>query len=128
VYTVPSWGRHANFLLTLVAFIFVGIFMFRGSWRNVVKYPMGLAVGLWAFGHLLANGDSRSVVLFGGFALIAALQVFCFSRLIDRVPSEVRGGHNMLSVLFGIAAYAVMAQMHGALIGVPVFDLASMGS
>jgi uncharacterized membrane protein len=117
VYDVPNWGKHSNFILTLFAFIFVGIFMFRGSWRNLVKYPMAVAVLLWAAGHVLANGDSRSLMFFGSFAVIALVQVFVHSRL------EERAGHNMLSILFGIAAYGVFAQLHGALIGVPVFNI-----
>lgn len=124
LYAVPSFGRYANFILSLIAFILIGVFMFRGSWRNSLKYPMGLAVVVWAVGHMLANGDSRSLVFFGGFTVIAVLQMFFASRLVERQVSEVRGGHNLLSVLFGIAAYGVMAQIHGAVIGMPVVSIA----
>jgi uncharacterized membrane protein len=78
---------------------------------------------LWATGHVLANGDSRSLMFFGGFAVIALVQVFVHSRLNEFAPTEERAGHNMLSILFGIAAYGVFAQLHGALIGVPVFNI-----
>jgi uncharacterized membrane protein len=123
VYQPASWGTHANMGLTLIGFVFLGIFLFRGAWRNQIRYPMLIAVGFWALGHLLANGDGRSVVFFGGFAAIATLQVFLASRLNDWVPGEERNGHNLLSVLFGIAAYGVVSQLHPVIAGVPVFDL-----
>lgn len=126
VYQPALWGAHANMLLTLIGFVFLGIFLFRGTWRNRLKYPMLMAVGFWALGHLLANGDGRSVVFFGGFAVIAGLQVFLSSRLVEWVPSEHRNGHNLLSVLFGIAAYGVVAQLHSVIAGEPVFNLAAI--
>lgn len=125
VYDPPVWGRHANFLLSLVAFLFIGIFLARGSWRNRVRYPMAIAVVFWAAGHLLANGEARSVIFVAGLAGAALLHAFLASRLTERMPSEERGGHNLLSILFGLALYGVMAQLHGVLIGMPVINLAA---
>jgi uncharacterized membrane protein len=103
LYDPPPWGRQANFAFTLLAFLCVGIFAFRGSWRNTLKYPMAIGVSLWAIGHLLANGDQRSVLMFGGLAAIAIL--FAVLKNANRlfVPSEVRQGHNLISILGGIA-------------------------
>lgn len=123
VYDPPEWGRHANYLLTLIAFIFLGIFLFRGSLRQKLRFPMAFAVIFWAVGHLLANGDLASVILFGGLLVYAVLHVVIGLANGVRPSPEVRGGHDLLSVLAGIALYGVMAQLHGALIGVPVFQL-----
>lgn len=125
VYDPPTWGRHANFLLTLIAFIFVGIFLARGSWRNRVKFPMAIATGFWATGHLLANGDTRSLVFFATLACTAFVHAFLSSRAY-KPAGEERGGHNLLSILFGIALYGLMAQLHGVLIGVPVINLSGL--
>ncbi len=38
-----------------------------GKLRPLLKHPFLLAVKLWAFAHLLVNGDLASVVLFGSF-------------------------------------------------------------
>ena len=123
VYDPPSWGRHANFGLTLMAFICLGIFVFRGELRQRLRFPMAIAAIFWACGHLLANGDLASVILFGGF-LIYALAHLVIGTLNGVRPSpEVRNGHDLISILIGIALYGVMAQLHGALIGVPVFQL-----
>lgn len=123
VYEPPYWGRHANFGLTLVAFLFLGIFLCRGRWRQKVRYPMGLAVVFWAGGHLLANGDRASVVLFGGLLAYAlAHMAIAFTNGIRPTP-EVRGGHDLLSLVAGLALYGVMSQLHAVLIGVPVWTL-----
>ena len=124
LYQIPAWGIPANFVLCLVAFVCVGIFLFRGSWRNRLKFPVAYAVTFWCAGHVLANGDTRSTVFFLGFWGIALLHVFLVSRLTQWRAGDVRAGHNALSVLFGIALYGIMAQIHTVIAGVPVIDLA----
>ncbi len=123
VYDPPAWGRHANFLLTLVAFVFFGIFAFRGSWRNMVKYPLLAGFLFWGCGHLMANGDSATLVFVLGLVAIALGHVMAVQRNGPFVPSDVRNGHNLLSIMFGVAFYGVFAQLHGVLIGVPVVSL-----
>jgi uncharacterized membrane protein len=123
LYDVPAWGRHANYLLTFLAFIFVGIFLFRGSWRNRLRYPMAIAATLWAMGHLLANGDTRTTLFFVGLLLAGLLHAFLKSRLVPRQPAEERDGHNLMSVVAGLALYGIMTQLHQVLIGVPIFDI-----
>ena len=123
VYEPPSWGRYANFLLTLIGFICLGIFLFRGSLRQKLRFPMAWAVIFWAVGHLLANGDLAGVILFGGFLIYALLHMIIGTRYGVRPSPDVRGGHDLLAVIAGIALYALMAQLHGALIGVPVVQL-----
>jgi uncharacterized membrane protein len=123
LYDPPAWGRHANFALTLLAFISLGIFIFRGSWRNRLKYPMAIAVILWGAGHLLANGDLATVLFVSGLMITALTQVLLIRKYAPYAANEERGGHNMMSVLAGIALYGVMAQLHGSIIGVPVLTL-----
>jgi uncharacterized membrane protein len=122
LYDVPDWGRTANFALSLVGFAFIGIFLFRGSWRNKIKYPMAIGVCLWALGHLFANGDQRTALLFVGLAGFAVLHAVLKSRT-PHLPSEERSGHNLLSVLGGVALYGLAAQLHTVIAGVPVIVL-----
>jgi uncharacterized membrane protein len=123
LYEVSSWGRHADFTLSLVGFIFIGIFLFRGSWRNRIKYPMAIGVAFWSLGHLLANGDQRTTVLFAGLAAFAILHAILKATQGAHEPSVERQGHNMLSILAGIVLYGLAAQLHGVMAGVPVVTL-----
>jgi uncharacterized membrane protein len=123
VYDPPDWGNHANFLLSLIAFICLGIFIFRGGLRQKLRFPLAIGVAFWAVGHLLANGDLASIILFGGFLAYALAHIVIGTVNGVRPSAEVRAGHDLVSVLIGIALYGVTAQLHGALIGVPVFQL-----
>ena len=123
VYDPPEWGRYANFGLTLVAFICLGIFIFRGSLRQKLRFPMAIGAIFWSVGHLLANGDMASLILFGGFLAYALAHIVIGTANGVRPSPEVRAGHNLLSIMMGIALYGIMTQLHGALIGVPVVQL-----
>lgn len=123
VYDPPPWGAHANFLLTFIGFLCLGIFLFRGSLRQRLRFPMGLAVIFWASGHLLANGDRASLILFGGFLLYAILHIVTATGQGVRPSPDVRAGHDLLSLLAGTALYGVMTQLHPVLIGVPILVL-----
>ena len=125
VYDPPAWGRHANFAFMLVAFLCFGIFLFRGSLRQRLRFPMAYAAMFWASGHLLANGDLRSLILFGGLLAYAAAHLAIGIANGVRPSPEVRVGHDLISLLAGLALYGVMTQLHPILIGVPVFDISA---
>jgi uncharacterized membrane protein len=121
VYDPPAWGWLANYLLTFVGFLLFGVFLFRGRLRQRLRFPMGLAIIFWAAGHLLANGDQRSLILFGGLATYAAAHIAIAMTQGVRPTPDVRQGHDLLALLAGAALYGVMTQLHPVLIGVPIF-------
>ncbi len=124
---VPPLGmRHVASLLTLVAFVLLAAtYVPRNSIKARLHHPMVLSVKLWAFGHLLANGNLADVVLFGAFLLWAALS-FKAARGRDRAagtryPAGTLAGTG-ITVVVGLVAWAGFAfWAHGALIGVRPF-------
>jgi uncharacterized membrane protein len=122
LYATGDWGWWANWPFSLLGFMCLGIFLFRGSWRNMLRYPMAIGVCLWGTGHLLANGDWRSLVFFGGL-IFAALAHVVFARRAPFAPSPERQGHNFLSILFGIALYGITTQIHYVLTGMELVKL-----
>lgn len=127
VYDPPEWGWYVNYALTFIGFLCVGIFLFRGSYRQRLRFPMGIATVFWAAGHLFANGDLASLILFGGLLAgnVAHMAVAVANGI--RPTSEVRVGHNGLSLIFGAALYGIMTQLHPVLIGVPIFAISKAG-
>jgi uncharacterized membrane protein len=123
VYEPPSWGRYAAFALVLLAFICLGIFLFRGTLRQKLRFPLAIGIILWGTAHLIANGDLASLILFGGFIVYAALHIGLGTANGVRPAPAVRDGHDMLSLLAGIALFGLMTQLHPVLIGVPVVDV-----
>ena len=61
-------GPHVAWVPVLAAFVFVAAaYLPPGSIKHRLKYPMLVGIVLWAVGHLLANGDLASLLLFGAF-------------------------------------------------------------
>ena len=89
VYDPPTWGRHATYLLMLAAFTLLPFNMRSTLLRPWIKNPFLLAVALWCIGHLLANGDLASVLLFGAFLLWTIANRLSLMRREDVPPKSV---------------------------------------
>ncbi len=80
LWVAPLWLWHLNNLLMIVAvFIFVAGF-FASPVRRAIRNPQLTGVKVWAFAHLLVNGDLASLVLFGGILAWAVLAVIGIKR------------------------------------------------
>ncbi len=123
VYDPPAYGRHVTFTLVLIGFICLGIFVFRGRLRQILRMPLSLGVIAWGIGHLFANGDLASLILFGGLVGYGVAHLAIGLAYGYRPTPEVRSGHDVLSILGGVALYGLVIQLHGVIIGVPVFQL-----
>jgi len=51
---------------------------------RVTRHPLMWGIALWALAHLIARGDSASVVFFGTFLLLALLGTLLIDRRKDR--------------------------------------------
>jgi uncharacterized membrane protein len=123
VYDPPPRGRLATFILVLVGFLCLGIFLFRGSLRQRLRFPLAWAVVFWSVGHLFGNGDAASLVLFGGM-LVYALAHMGLGLANGVRPSPVlRQGHDVISIVIGVALYGAATQLHPLFAGVPVVSL-----
>jgi uncharacterized membrane protein len=68
LWTPPLWTRHLASVLTLPAFVLLAAAYVPGNRiKAAVGHPMIAGVKVWAFSHLLANGNLADVVLFGAF-------------------------------------------------------------
>lgn len=123
----PVWTVHLNYLLMLPIFVLLVAPYFPGRIKVALKHPMLVAVKLWAVGHLLANGDLASLVLFGSFlAWAVAARISAKRRSAPvRLPGAPPSPYNdLLAILIGLALYvAFVLWLHGALIGVPLWRM-----
>jgi uncharacterized membrane protein len=167
---VDLWGqliglRPLAFALVLIAFLFVAIGLatpsptrvgmetklaqgtetVRGIVR-ITRHPFLWGVGLWAFVHLIVNGDLASVILFGSLLVLAlggtvsidakrrrsfGDQWSRFTQTTSNVPfAAIVAGKNqlrpalreigILRPVIAIAAYALFFVFHGRLFGAPL--------
>jgi uncharacterized membrane protein len=119
----PFFMAHVTALLVLFAFILVAAANVpRNHLKATLGHPMVLGVKLWAFGHLLANGQPRHLLLFGAF-LVWAIVDYAASRRRDRAagvtyPTGTLKG-DLLAIIGGFAFWLVfVAYLHHLLIGV----------
>jgi uncharacterized membrane protein len=127
VWNPPVWTRHIALALVLFAFIAVAAAYLPGRIRTALKHPMLAGVKIWAFAHLLANGDLGSILLFGSI-LAWAVAARINAKHRDEVtqhggPAAAPAGwrNDVLAVVIGSAVYVVFAfWLHPVLIGVPV--------
>jgi uncharacterized membrane protein len=124
VWSPPKALKHLNVALMLPAVILVVAAYIRGRIYTAVKHPMLAGVKLWAFGHLLANGDLGGIILFGSFLGWAVFDRISLKRRKDAggPPIPVGGITNdLIAVVVGIIAYLALAfAFHPVVIGVPV--------
>jgi uncharacterized membrane protein len=126
VWNPPLPMRHIAALLTMLAFVFLAAtYVPRNGIKARFHHPMTLAITLWAFAHLLANGKLADIILFGCFLVWAKL-AFMAARKRDRIAGTTyragTPGGTVLTVMVGIITWAVFALwLHRALIGVQPF-------
>src|SRR5689334_5955286 len=90
VWNPPRALKHLNVLLMLPASILVVAAYIRGRIYATLKHPMLAGVKLWAFGHLLANGDLGGIILFGSILAWAVFDRISLKRRADAGRSEER--------------------------------------
>lgn len=123
LYLPPDWGRHATALLVLAGFVLFFAPYPPNNLRRVLRHPQLTGVALWGLGHLLANGETRSVVLFGTLTAWALLEIVFINRRdgARTAPPVAPRRNDVLLVLGALVAYAVMAGAHAWLFGVSPF-------
>ncbi len=122
LYEPAAWMMHVNGALMLPALILVVSSDLKARWiKAAVKHPMLLAVKLWAFGHLLANGDLASVLLFGAFLVWAVADRISVKNrpadAVDNVDTSWSGRDSAAIVVGGLVYGLFVWKLHVWLFG-----------
>ena len=121
VWYPPVWSRDVAGLLVLVAFILLFALFLPTNLRRLVKHPMLVGVVFWGTGHLFANGDLASMILFGGFTVFALISIVSLIRRGKRGDTHrYPWWRDVIVVVAGTAAYGLVLWAHPLLFGVAV--------
>ena len=115
IYTPPLLGSPAVPALVLVSFILFAAASAPGNIKRLLRHPMLTGMIVWGGAHLLANGESRSVVLFGGLGAWALISIMTINRREGAwvsKPATVAISKDAMTVVASIALFALVAWGH----------------
>ena len=123
VYVPFPWGRHVTALLMLAGFVLFFAPYPANNIKRALRHPQLTGVVCWGAGHLLANGEARSIVLFGGLALWAIIEMMLTNRRDGAwtPPAAVARKNDFILVAAGLIAYVIAAAAHQWLFGFSPF-------
>ncbi|MFA5941043.1 MAG: NnrU family protein [Sinimarinibacterium sp.] len=116
----PSFMRHITMLLMPIAVILFISARAPTDIKQIIRHPQLTGVKLWAFAHLLSNGEVRSVILFGGLLAWAVMEVIFINRRDGawKKPTPVGAAKTAVSAVIGLIVTAVIVYVHVWIAGV----------
>jgi uncharacterized membrane protein len=122
VYTAPAWGARAALPLMFAALVLFAASGVPTNLKRFLRHPQLTGVATWAFAHLLANGDSRSLILFGGVGAWAILSMALLNRRDGEwsKPEPLPLSAEVKPAVGGIVLFAVLYFAHPYIAGLPV--------
>jgi uncharacterized membrane protein len=113
------WGRSAattgiNNLLMIFSVALLGLGSSKSRFNGALRHPMLTGVIVWSLSHLLVNGDVASVVLFGGMALWALLEMVLINRAVPEwtPPEKGTSAGDVKLLVISLVLYGVISGVH----------------
>ncbi len=117
--TVGLWGSSQamtgiNNLLMLFAFYLFAASGAKTRITAAIRHPQLTAVIVWSGAHLLANGDTASVLLFGGMAAWALLEIILINGIEGaRAPYHaVPFKKEITAIIATVVVFTIVALIH----------------
>lgn len=122
LYMLPPASHAVAMGLLVVAFLLLVVSTRKSRLRQWIRHPQLTGVLLWGVAHLLLNGDSRSLVLFGGLTLWALVEIIAINRregvwVRDPVPGW---GAEVATLAITAVVIGVVVYVHPWIAGMPV--------
>ncbi len=107
-------------VMMLLSFILFAAANAPGNIKRFLRHPMLTGMAVWAGAHLLANGDNRSVMLFGGLGAWAIIAMLTTSRRDGgwEKPAAVPFSRDLMTIVASAALVANVVYLHEAMFGV----------
>ena len=122
IYAPPLTGNPVPLVILALAILLFVTSKTPNNLKRYIRHPQLSAVLLWGIAHLLTNGDSRSLVLFGGLAIWAILEMIFINRR-DGAWSKAASVpviKDVISVAVAAVVFTMLIYFHESLFGVAV--------
>ena len=120
LYLPPVWTGPVASVMMIVAFILFGAAKHPTRIKQFIRHPQLTGLVVWAVAHLISNGDSRSVILFGGLGLWALIEIPLINARDGKwVKPEVPSiGTELKGLAISLAIFAAALFLHPYFAGV----------
>ena len=114
VYHIPGAG-HLSVLMMLAAIPLLGLGSSKSRLFPTMRHPMLTGFAMWCGAHLLANGDSLSVLLFGSLGVWSIWQMGLINQATNwagpvRKPGSVEGDIRL--GVISLVLFVVLSLLH----------------
>ena len=125
IYTPPVWGRYVTMALVLLTFYLFAVAQSKSNLKRILRHPQLTGLLLWSIGHLFANGDSRSLVLFPVLFVWALMEMYFINRRQGpwQKPEPVSMGTEVITFIKGFVMYLVFVFAHPYLTGIALISI-----
>jgi uncharacterized membrane protein len=100
------------------------IFLMPGSGKTnyfqKFKHPMFIGILIWAFVHLLANGDLRSTIIFFSFALYCIVDMLFTKNNTTTSNATYPMSNDIIFIGLGLMVYTLIVYFHQYIAGVKI--------
>lgn len=105
--------------LMFVSFLLFAGASAPGNIKRLLRHPMLTGTIVFSVAHLLANGDQRSIVLFGGIGLWAAISIVLINRREGtwQRPPAVSLAKDAMTLAGTIVIFGIVVFLHPYLFG-----------
>ena len=124
VWSPPTFLHPIAELLMWPAFVLVVAAYIPGTIKRALTHPMLAGVKLWAFAHLVVNGDLGGIILFGSILGWAVYDRITLKRRVDAGGPRIPVGglkNDLLAVVVGTLLYLAVGFVFHPLAGIPIF-------
>ncbi|MDL2400478.1 NnrU family protein [Rhizobium mayense] len=124
IWSPPFWMAHITILLMLFALISLAASLLPAGHIAVrAKHPMVLSVKIWAFAHLLSNGDGAAMLLFAAFLVWGVILRISLKRRERAGEISLRpfvsAKYDLYAIVIGIVVWGLIIwKLHEWIIGV----------
>jgi uncharacterized membrane protein len=82
--------------------------------KRWIRHPQLTGVAVWGLAHLVANGDTRSLVLFGGLGAWAVLEIVLINRREGawQKPAPLPITADLKPLVAAAVAFALLLYLH----------------
>jgi uncharacterized membrane protein len=122
IYELPAWADLVCGLAMLATSVLFFAPYMQTNISRFLRHPQLAGVIFWGLGHVLASGQVRSLLLFGGLSAWALIEILLINRRDGAWqrpgPASLKADFKLL--LAGLGFFLLFALIHDSVFGVSV--------